>query len=347
MKNVTRFFFLGLFATLALQFSPALAFHEPGHIPPTGTCREPPCCIGAGCEKDDENKGKEPQKEKKNKCDPGSPSKWLEKYRAAQSKFKQSGALYDTAQEELRERINENLKELGIEVGVSGGIKVTEKMLEATGNETVIKITEAAASGVIIALEIALWVKALAEIGYQTHDVLVEAREMSEVAEKTAKEGLQLMDEAQSQIKEDLKNDRLCNDARRKALDAALLDAQARDLVESWEDANGVPLDPNFHQPFLNFGAAMEKARRILTAESSHGSLVPSVHLVTTSQQATSDEIIINKEQRDAFLAEIGRGKKLWTEAMSQLRQVSGIQGKINQRLHTLLDGFQKVTASR
>jgi len=43
MKNVTRLFFVGLFATLVLQYSPALAFHEPGHIPPTGTCREANC----------------------------------------------------------------------------------------------------------------------------------------------------------------------------------------------------------------------------------------------------------------------------------------------------------------
>jgi hypothetical protein len=43
MNNVTRLFFVGLFATLVFQFSPALAFHKPGHIPPTGTCREENC----------------------------------------------------------------------------------------------------------------------------------------------------------------------------------------------------------------------------------------------------------------------------------------------------------------
>lgn len=43
MNNVTKLFFLGLFAMLLLQAPSALAFHKPGHIPPTGTCREENC----------------------------------------------------------------------------------------------------------------------------------------------------------------------------------------------------------------------------------------------------------------------------------------------------------------
>lgn len=43
MRQVTGFLFVGLFAALVLQLPPALAFHKPGHIPPTGTCREDNC----------------------------------------------------------------------------------------------------------------------------------------------------------------------------------------------------------------------------------------------------------------------------------------------------------------
>ena len=52
MKYVPRFLAAGFLATLVLQFSSALAFHEPGHIPPTGTCRDDPC----PCSKADEDK---------------------------------------------------------------------------------------------------------------------------------------------------------------------------------------------------------------------------------------------------------------------------------------------------
>jgi hypothetical protein len=50
MSNVTRFFSVGLFATVILQFSTALAFHKPGHIPPTGTCRDPECLEEKPCD---------------------------------------------------------------------------------------------------------------------------------------------------------------------------------------------------------------------------------------------------------------------------------------------------------
>jgi hypothetical protein len=43
MNTTTKFFFLGLIALGTFQLSSSLAFHEPGHIPPTGTCREPSC----------------------------------------------------------------------------------------------------------------------------------------------------------------------------------------------------------------------------------------------------------------------------------------------------------------
>lgn len=43
MHNMTRWLFIGVISIFAIQFPSALAFHEPGHIPPTGTCREPSC----------------------------------------------------------------------------------------------------------------------------------------------------------------------------------------------------------------------------------------------------------------------------------------------------------------
>jgi hypothetical protein len=43
MRNMTRCYFIGCLVVLVLQLPSALAFHEPGHIPPTGTCREPSC----------------------------------------------------------------------------------------------------------------------------------------------------------------------------------------------------------------------------------------------------------------------------------------------------------------
>ncbi|HSA61342.1 MAG TPA: hypothetical protein VLE03_03810, partial [Nitrospiraceae bacterium] len=50
MNNVTKFFFLGVIITLAFQFPSALAFHKPGHIPPTGTCREESCIKEPPCD---------------------------------------------------------------------------------------------------------------------------------------------------------------------------------------------------------------------------------------------------------------------------------------------------------
>lgn len=50
MTHVTRFFFVGLFATLVLQSLLAMAFHKPGHIPPTGTCREESCLEQKPCD---------------------------------------------------------------------------------------------------------------------------------------------------------------------------------------------------------------------------------------------------------------------------------------------------------
>lgn len=43
MTHLTQCFVVGLFTGLVLQTSPASAFHKPGHIPPTGTCREESC----------------------------------------------------------------------------------------------------------------------------------------------------------------------------------------------------------------------------------------------------------------------------------------------------------------
>src|SRR5687768_3183864 len=43
MPNATRLFLFWLVATLMLQFPSTWAFHKPGHIPPSGTCREPTC----------------------------------------------------------------------------------------------------------------------------------------------------------------------------------------------------------------------------------------------------------------------------------------------------------------
>ncbi len=51
MKHATRLF-LGLFTTLVLPLPHTLAFHKPGHIPPSGTCREAKC----PCSKEDEEK---------------------------------------------------------------------------------------------------------------------------------------------------------------------------------------------------------------------------------------------------------------------------------------------------
>jgi hypothetical protein len=52
MKDVTRVLLLWLFATLVLQSPLTFAFHKPGHIPPTGTCRDDPCpCSEADKEK--------------------------------------------------------------------------------------------------------------------------------------------------------------------------------------------------------------------------------------------------------------------------------------------------------
>src|SRR5687768_13420265 len=70
MHNMTRFCFMGCFAVMALQFPSALAFHQPGHIPPTGTCREPSCMDPpADDKKKDKSKDEEPKKDKKTKCD--------------------------------------------------------------------------------------------------------------------------------------------------------------------------------------------------------------------------------------------------------------------------------------
>ncbi|MGH9426782.1 MAG: hypothetical protein ACRD2L_10845, partial [Terriglobia bacterium] len=130
MKNAARFFFVGLFAVLVFQFPPALAFHEPGHIPPTGTCREPSCMEP---QKDDENKGKEkePQNEKKKKCDA---TKAWEEY---ERDLKIVIGLWEDAEEDgdrALEEFNEAGEEILSELGVGGGAKIAE--------ETVPKITE-------------------------------------------------------------------------------------------------------------------------------------------------------------------------------------------------------------
>lgn len=59
MSNGSRIL-LGVIALLMWQLSPASAFHVPGHIPPTGTCRDPECMEQRG----DEDKNKDKPKEK-------------------------------------------------------------------------------------------------------------------------------------------------------------------------------------------------------------------------------------------------------------------------------------------
>jgi hypothetical protein len=66
MSNLKRCFFSGCFVACVLNFTPLFAFHEPGHIPPTGTCREPSCLEPPRDGQKDKNKPKdEPCDDKK------------------------------------------------------------------------------------------------------------------------------------------------------------------------------------------------------------------------------------------------------------------------------------------
>jgi tetratricopeptide (TPR) repeat protein len=287
----------------------------------------------------------------KGKCDPGSTAKWLKKYEDAQAKLRSSSRLSDRAQKVLHERINENLKEfflkvpieeLGKHVVVEGAAKGTELAIE---NEAVKKIlgklameiSEAGAKKVVILAEVAAYLGELAKLEYKTKKDLDEAAEMSKEAEQAAAEGLALLDEIDGDIQADLANDKLCNDAREKALAANLLDAKAKHLIKEWEDENGTILDPEYHQPFTDFQAAMNRAKQILTSGPQSRAHSPSLIPVTFRKTTSSQERTMTREQVRDFLVEIHRGEGLWAKAIAILGRTLRAQESINRKLHGLL----------
>lgn len=312
---------LALYCLLALQLCvPAPAFADDLCPNGCGVCRKPEGCG----------------------CDQG--GKWLDKYREAQARLIKSSVLSDRILEELDERMKENLKELGVHGVIEGAGKGAEKAAEQEAVKKVLgrltmKIGEAAAEKAAFWVEIAATLAALAELGYENWELYKEVAEMSKQAEQAAAEGNEFLDEAEKAIQAELANDKLCNDARKKALAANLLDSKARDLVKGWEDENGRILDPNTRRPFLDFRAAMNRAKQILGSESHSGSRSPSLMFVAESD-GTPGAGAITEVQRQSAVSEIRKGRESWEKAMTELERAARAQESINQQLHALLSGF-------
>lgn len=273
-------------------------------------------------------------------CD-GLTAKWLQKYQDAQAKLRKSSVLYDRTVEVLHERIDENLKEISKHLLVEGAGEGAEM---ASEDEAVKKVlgklaTEIKSKGVkkaALVAEVAATLGALAELGYENKKDLDEAAQMSKEAEQAGAEGVALLDEVDRDIQADLENDKLCTDAREKALAANLLDAKAKDLIKEWEDENGRILDPDYHQPFIDFQAAMNRAKQILTSASQTRSNSIFPIRVTFPETTTSQESTMTTKQVRDFLVEIHRGEESWAKAMAILGTTLRAQESINRKLHGL-----------
>lgn len=340
MGNVTRFFFVGLFAILVLQFPPALAFHEPGHIPPTGTCREPSCMEPQKDGKDKE-KDKGPPKDKKKKCDKSLMEEYERKKKVGLELWQHRGELNLDAHREVGEF-------LGMEATRYGGDIATDIALDQGWKKG------SALAKNYMKGERAAWIAKLAKYGgaaelglviggyltfvdgaYRAYDISgrykahqKEARQAAQDAERLLKEALEAFEAALKQAPECLE------ESRKAAADEKLLD-QAKEQIEEWENNGYLYYDPIANEAVI-YEQALKRAKQRLQGGSSQRLSEYRLHLVTMLTATQNSEVSVSKANMEAAIKDLDEAIRSFDRLSPKMARYIEWQKGIHAKLDRL-----------
>ena len=281
-------------------------------------------------------------------CEPGN-TDWLKKYDAAQDLFKASNMMTDEADKEWRKWIDELKKELpkdvakdvAVHVVLEAGGKVAENALEAGSSwATKVLLMQVGEGGIAVPGFVIGALILAADIGYQAHVTNDQVRGMYKKAREASKAGAKLLDKID--IKADLAKDNLCDEIRRKGIDAELLRGKAHDMVKNWEanEKGTLFFNPDTKE-LIDEKAAVDKAVKILSSKSKQGTILPTFRFVQIRETTSPATVTATKRQVAAALVEIRRAQTLFKRGMEKVMKTTEAQQKSKRELQTLLNDFR------
>ncbi len=340
MNRMTRQFLQGLTVLLVLQFPPALAFHKPGHIPPTGTCRDPACMEP---QKDDgsKDKGETPQKDKKKKkCDKSLMEEYERKKKIGLELWRHRGELNLDAQREVLEFLGGEANryggdvatDIGVDKGWQIGSGVAKKYMKGQRSAWVAKLAQYGGSAEL-GMAIGGYLT-FVDGAYRAYDISGRYKAYQEESRRAAQEGERLLKEALEAFEAALKQAPEClEESRKAAADEKLLD-KAKEQIEEWENNGYLYFDPIQNEAVV-YEMALKRAKQRLQGGSSQSLLGYRLHLVTSLAAAQDGDVRVSKEHLEGAIKDLDDAirsfEKLAPRLTSYLRWQTGIHKKLDR----------------
>jgi hypothetical protein len=342
MTRMTRGCFVGFFAML-MQFPPALAFHEPGHIPPTGTCREPSCMEPP---KDDKGKDKNkdtdkgPKKDKKKKCDKSLMEEYERKKKIGLELFRHSGELNLDAHREVGEFLGMEAQryggdvatDIGVDQGWQKGSALAKKYMTGERAAWVAKLAQyggAAELGMVIGGYLTF-----VDGAYRAYDISRRFKAYQEESRHAAEEAERLLKEALDAFVAALKQAPEClEESRKAAADEKLLD-KAKEQIEEWENNGYLYFDP-IKQEAVVYEQALKRAKARLQGSSAQR-LEYSLHRVTFLTIAQNGEASVSKANLEGAIKDLDEAIRSFDTLSPQMTKYIRWQDGIHTKLDSL-----------
>lgn len=336
MGTLTRFCLVGLIAILVSPILGVLAFHEPGHIPPTGTCREEHC-LGKGSE-GDKDKDKTKDKNRKKKCDKSLMEEYERKKQVGLELWRHRGELNLDAQREVGEFLGMEAKryggdvatDIGVDQGWQVGSSLAKKYMKGERAAWIAKLAQysgAAELGMVIGGYLTF-----VDGAYRAYDISRRYRAYQEESRQAAEEAQRLLKEALEAFEAALKQAPEClEESRKAAADEKLLD-QAKEQIEEWDNNGYLYFDPITNEAVV-YEQALKRAKQRLQGASQSG-LVSQPSQVRFLAATADGEIRVTKGQLEAAILDLDEAiqafDRLSPNVMKYLRW--------QQKIHISLD---------
>jgi hypothetical protein len=345
MAAVTRFCFIGFVTAFLIQLPTVLAFHVPGHIPPTGTCRDPEC---AEPQKEDEKKdeNKDRSKDKKKKCDKSLMEEYERKKKVGLELWQHRGDLNLAAHEEVGEFLGMEAQryggdlatDIGVDKGWEYGSGLAKKYMKGQRNALVAKLAQYSGAGTI-AVSIGGYLT-FVDGAYRAYDISrrfgayqEEARRAAEEAERLLREALEAFEAALKQAPECLE------ESRKAAADEKLLD-KAKEQIEEWDNNGYLYFDPIRNEAVV-YEQALKRAKERLQG-GSQGALGMGILPVHFLAAAETQDVRVTKEQLEAAIRDLDEAIQSFDRLTPQVTKYLKWQIKVHDALDKLKGGLSR-----
>jgi tetratricopeptide (TPR) repeat protein len=337
--HTVRRLLLALTVPLVWQLTPASAFHEPGHIPPTGTCRDP-ACMQPPRDNAKKGKAKDPPGNEKKKCDKSLMEEYERKKKVGLELWKHRGELNLDAHREVGEFLGMEANRYGQDVatdiavdkGWEVGSNIAKTYMKGERAAWVAKLAQyggAAEAGMIIGGYLTF-----VDGAYRAYDISgrykayqKESRRAAEEAERLLREALEAFEAALKQAPECLE------ESRKAAADEKLLD-KAKEQIEEWETNGYLYFDP-IKKEAVVYEQALKRAKARLQGGSSRHPMEHSIHLVLFLA-GKDGEVSVSKTNLEAAIKDLDEAIRSFNSLSPQMASYLRWQ----EEIHAKLDGL-------